>query len=191
MNRNQKIVTVVSLGILWGISENIIGDLVQSFSLPIRGMVLTIFTIFFLINTKKLAPFNGSIIITGLIAVLLKAVYYQTIFHTALIAVILMAVFAELFFILIKDFKKASISASIFLMIYTYVHAIIAHNYFYGRNIFTQYKNLVYGSWGLNLSIELILLLFLLINVIIGAAAGYFFYKASIVIKKYTNTFYE
>ena len=74
MNRDQKIISVFSLGILWGAAEIIIGDLIQTVSLPIRGIILTVISIFFIITTKKLAEFKGSILLLGFIVVILKAV---------------------------------------------------------------------------------------------------------------------
>jgi hypothetical protein len=186
MNRDQKIISVFSLGILWGAVEIIIGDLIQTVSLPIRGIILTVISIFFIITTKKLAEFKGSILLLGFIVVILKAVYYQNLFHSALLAVALLVVVAELCFFIIKDFKKASLITSIVLMLYTYFHCIIMHSYYYGRNIFTVYENLVYGSWGIDISIELILILFFIINILIGAIAGLLFYKLSDKIKNYT-----
>jgi hypothetical protein len=62
------------------------------------------------------------------------------------------------------------------------------HSYYYGRNIFTVYENLVYGSWGIDISIELILILFFIINLLIGAIAGLIFYRLSEKIKNYTFT---
>lgn len=191
MNRDQKIISVFALGILWGISEIVIGDLVQSFPLPIRGMFLTAISIFFIITTKKLAEFKGSILLLGLIVIILKAFYYQTILHTALLAVLLLAFLAELIYIIIKDLKKASVSAGIFLMIYTFIHGIITHHYYFGRNIFTVYENLVNGSWGFTFSMGTILLLFFVLNLLIGAIVGIFFYKLTERIKNQAIIFFE
>jgi hypothetical protein len=188
MNRDQKIISVFTLGILWGTAEIIIGDLIQTVSLPIRGIILTVISIFFIITTKRIAEFKGSILLLGLFVVILKAVYYQNIFHSALLAIALLAIVAELLLLIFKDFKKASLITSMLLMIYTYFHCIIMHSYYYGRNIFTVYENLVYGSWGIDISIELILILFFIINLLIGAIAGLIFYRLSEKIKNYTFT---
>lgn len=190
MNRDQKIISVFTLGILWGASEIIIGDLIQTVSLPIRGIILTVISIFFIITTKKLAEFKGSILLLGLIVVILKAVYYQNIFHSALLAIALLVIVAELFLSIVKDFKKASLITSMILMLYTYFHCIIMHSYYYGRNIFTVYENLVYGSWGIDISIELILIFFFIINLLIGAIAGILFYRLSEKIENYTLTLF-
>jgi len=191
MNRDQKIISVFALGILWGASEIIIGDLIQTISLPIRGIILTVISIFFIVTTKKLAEFKGSILLLGLIVVILKAVFYQNIFHSALLAVALLVVVAELCLFIIKDFKKASLITSIVLMLYTYFHCIVMHSYYFGRNIFTVYENLVYGSWGIDISIELILILFFIINLLIGAIAGIIFYRLSEKVKNYTLTLFS
>lgn len=191
MNRDQKIISVFALGILWGASEIIIGDLIQTISLPIRGIILTVISIFFIVTTKKLAEFKGSILLLGLIVVILKAVFYQNIFHSALLAVALLVVVAELCLFIIKDFKKASLITSIVLMLYTYFHCIVMHSYYFGRNIFTVYENLVYGSWGIDISIELILILFFIINLLIGAIAGIIFYRLSEKVKNYTLTLFN
>jgi hypothetical protein len=127
-------------------------------------------------------------LLLGLFVVILKAVYYQNIFHSALLAIALLAIVAELLLLIFKDFKKASLITSMLLMIYTYFHCIIMHSYYYGRNIFTVYENLVYGSWGIDISIELILILFFIINLLIGAIAGLIFYRLSEKIKNYTFT---
>lgn len=191
MNRDQKIISVFALGILWGASEIIIGDLIQTISLPIRGIILTVISIFFIVTTKKIAEFKGSILLLGLIVVILKAVFYQNIFHSALLAVALLVVVAELCLFIIKDFKKASLITSIVLMLYTYFHCIVMHSYYFGRNIFTVYENLVYGSWGIDISIELILILFFIINLLIGAIAGIIFYRLSEKVKNYTLTLFS
>lgn len=191
MNTNQKIISVFTLGIFWGIAEIIIGDLVQTVSLPLRGIVLTVVSIFFIITTKKMAEFKGSILLLGFIVVVLKAVYYQNIFHSALLAIILLVIFGEIIYLFINDFKKASIYSSIFLMIYTFAHGIIMHNYFYGRNIFTIYENLVYGSWGIDLHVEIVLILFFIINVLVGAIAGYYFSKVSCKIREFSAFLFD
>jgi len=190
MNRNQKIISVFSLGILWGAAEIFVGNFVQTLSLPLRGIILTVISIFFIITTKKLAEFKGAIFLLGLIVVILKAVYYQNIFHSALLAVLLLVVIAEFIMFVVSDFRKSSIVTSICLMLYTYLHCIIMHDYYFGRNIFSVYRNLVYGSWGLDISIEIILILFFFLNFLIGAVAGIFFLKLSNKIEKNSLTFF-
>ncbi|MDZ7767526.1 MAG: hypothetical protein U5K00_24435 [Melioribacteraceae bacterium] len=191
MKTNQKIISVFTLGILWGVAEILIGDLIETFSLPVRGIILTIVSVFFIITTKRIAEFRGSILLLGLIVVILKAVYYQNFLHSALLAVIILVVLAELIYIFVSDFKKASITVSTILLIYTFAHGIIMHNFFYGRNIFTIYENLVYGSWGINISIELILILFFIINLLIGVVAGYVFSRISSKIREFSVLFFE
>lgn len=191
MNTNQKIISVFTLGLLWGVAEILIGDLIETLSLPVRGIILTIVSVFFIITTKKIAQFKGSILLLGLLVVILKAVYYQNFLHSALLAVIILVVLAELIYIFVSDFKKASITVSTILLIYTFAHGIIMHNFFYGRNIFTIYENLVYGSWGIDISIELILILFLIINLLVGAITGIVFYRLSEKIKNHTLTLFE
>lgn len=191
MNRDQKIISVFALGILWGVAEIIVGDLIQTISLPIRGIILTLVSIFFILTTKKLARFTGSILLLGVFTLILKTVYYQTVFHSALLAVALLVIVAELFLFIFKDFKKASLITSMLLMLYTYFHCIIMHSFYYGRNILTVYENLVYGSWGIDISIEFILILFFIINLLIGAAAGIIFYKLSVKIENCTLTLFK
>ncbi|MBN1300750.1 MAG: hypothetical protein JW995_06005 [Melioribacteraceae bacterium] len=188
MNRNQKIISVFSLGILWGIAEIIVGDLIQTLALPIRGIILTFVSIFFIITAKRLAKFSGSVLLLGFIAVILKAVYYQNIFHSALLAVVLLVILAELSLLIFKDFKNATLITGMLLMLYTYFHCIIMHSYYYGRNILTVYENLVYGSWGIDISVELILILFFLINLLFGAIAGILVYRWSEKIEKFALT---
>lgn len=191
MNRNQKIISVITLGILWGAAEILVGNLVQSVALPIRGIILTVITIFFIITTKKLAGFPGSILLLGLIVIILKAVYYQSIFHSALLAVLLLVVLAEILMSAISDFKKASTITSICLMLYTYAHCIIMHDYYFGRNVYSVYRNLVYGSWGIDFSIEVILFFFLIVNLLLGAVAGIIFFKLSSKIEKSAVDYFE
>lgn len=191
MNKDQKIIAVVALGILWGIAEIIIGDLIQTVALPIRGIILTVISIFFIITTKKLAEFKGSILVLGLIVVILKAIYYQNIYHSALFAVALLAVFAELLLLIFKDFKKASLITGMMLMLYSYFHCIIMHGYYFGKNIFTVYNNLVYGFGGITISIELILIFFFIINLIIGAVIGILFNIFSEKIRNFVITIFD
>ncbi|MDZ7764384.1 MAG: hypothetical protein U5K00_08140 [Melioribacteraceae bacterium] len=63
-----------------GVAEILIGDLIETFSLPVRGIILTIVSVFFIITTKRIAEFRGSILLLGLIVVILKAVYLRIFF---------------------------------------------------------------------------------------------------------------
>lgn len=180
---------------MWGVAEIIIGDLVQAYSLPVRGIMLTAIALFFIINAKILADFKGSIILLGLIAIILKAVYYQTIFHSALYAVLVQIVLAEMLFFTVKDLKRFSILTGIVLLLYTFAHGIIMHGYYFGTHIFTAYKNLLRGVWLLDpisqSSLELILVFFGMLHALVGLLVGWLTFLMMKKIKPAINSFFE
>lgn len=176
MERNHKIIALFILAIFWGISEILLGDLIRSYPLPIRGMFLTSLAVVFIICTKELADFTGSVILLAIITAILKAVYYGTIQHSALLAVMMQGIFAELVFFILKDFRKAAISTAVILMLYTFGHGIIMHGFFWGTHIFTTYKNMFRDVFLFDtlskLPLEMILLVFGIINIIVGLLLG-------------------
>ncbi|HET56606.1 MAG TPA: hypothetical protein ENN33_15535 [Ignavibacteria bacterium] len=193
MERNHEIIALFILAIFWGISEILLGDLIRSYPLPVRGMFLTSLAVVFIICTKELADFTGSVILLAVIAVILKAVYYGTIQHSALLAVLIQGVLAEVIFYLVKDFKKASISTAVILMLYTFGHGIIMHGFFWGTHIFTTYKNMFRDVFLLNtlskLPLEMILIVFGILNIIVGFLLGILTVYLSKKLKKLLNLF--
>lgn len=193
MERNHKIIALFIIAIFWGISEILLGDLIRSYPLPVRGMFLTSLAVVFIIFTKELADFTGSVILLAVIAAILKAVYYGTIQHSALLAVLIQGVLAEVIFYLVKDFKKASISAAVVLMLYTFAHGIIMHGFFWGTHIFTTYKNMFRDVFLLNtlskLPLEMILIVFGILNIIVGFLLGILTVYLSKKLKKLLNLF--
>jgi hypothetical protein len=65
------------------------------------------------------------------------------------------------------------------------------HDYYFGRNVYSVYRNLVYGSWGIDFSIEVILFFFLIVNLLLGAVAGIIFFKLSSKIEKSAVDYFE
>ncbi len=195
MSRDQKIIAIITLGVLWGTAEIIIGDLLQTYSLPVRGIVLTAIASMFIISAKGLADFNGSVILLGIISVILKGVYYQTIFHSALYAVIAQTVIAELLFIGIKNYLKYSMLTGVILLVYTFAHGVIMHGVYFGTHIFTTYKNLLRGVWLLDpisaTSLELILIFFGLLHALVGLFVGWLTFISMRKIKPAINSFIE
>lgn len=193
MERNHKIIALFIIAIFWGISEILLGDLIRSYPLPVRGMFLTSLAVVFIIFTKELADFTGSVILLAVIAAILKAVYYGTIQHSALLAVLIQGVLAEVIFYLVKDFKKASISAAVVLMLYTFAHGIIMHGFFWGTHIFTTYKNMFRDVFLFNtlskFPLEMILIVFGILNIIVGLLLGILTVYLSKKLKKLLNLF--
>ncbi len=193
MERNHKIIALFVLAVSWGICEILMGDVIRSYPLPVRGMILTALAVVFIIFTKEAADFIGSVILLAVIAAILKAVYYGTIQHSALLAVMLQGVLAEMFFYFVKDFKKAAISTAVILMLYTFAHGIIMHGFFLGTHIFTTYKNMFRDVFLLNtlskLPLEMILLVFGIINLLVGLLLGIFAVYISKQLKKLLDLF--
>lgn len=195
MNRHQQIISIFALGILWVFIEILIDGITQTVTLPLKGMIFTAITILFVVSVRRSADFIGSILILGIIAVIMNAFYFQSIFNSAVYAIGLQIILAEIIFGLIKDFKKASITTGTILMVYTFLHGVVVHNFYIGRNIMTIYENLVYSIFGLGflnaVSIEFILVLFFVIHLILGGVVGYLFIPVSRRIKNYTAELIE
>ncbi|WKZ69733.1 MAG: hypothetical protein QY331_00530 [Melioribacteraceae bacterium] len=194
MNRNQQIIFVIIFAILWGVSEIFIGDFISVYSLPVRGIVLTSFSVFFIVLTRGEANFFGSLLFLVFIAAILKAAYFGTILHSALIAVVVQGILAEIIFSSIKDFKKASITTGIVLLLYTFLHGIVAHGFVWGTHIFITYKNMLRGVFLLDpisqLPLEFILIVFGILNLLIGLLVGYFSFYISGKLKKLLNLYF-
>jgi len=193
MERNHKIIALFILAIFWGISEILLGDLIRSYPLPIRGMFLTSLAVVFIIFTKELADFTGSVILLAVIAAILKAVYYGTIQHSALLAVMMQGILAELVYFIIRDYRKAALSTAVILMLYTFGHGIIMHGFFWGTHIFTTYKNMFRDVFLFNtlskLPLEMILIVFGILNIIVGLLLGILTVYLSKKLKKLLNLF--
>jgi hypothetical protein len=142
MTKEQKIISLFTLAIIWGLAEILIGNLLQGKILPVRGIILTGLSICALITARYLSKLAGSLILVGLIVALLKAVFYGTFKHSAIYAVILQATLAELIFHIMKNFNFASIVTSIFLSFYTFLHGIIMHGVFFSTHIIKTYKSI-------------------------------------------------
>lgn len=193
MERNHQIIALFILAVFWGISEIIMGDLIRSYPLPVRGVFLTALAVVFIIFTKELADFIGSVVMLAVIAAILKAVYYGTIQHSALLAVMMQGVLAELVYLIIRDNRKAAISTAVILMLYTFGHGIIMHGFFWGTHIFTTYKNMFRDVFLLNtlskLPLEIILIVFGILNIIVGLLLGIFTVYLSKKLKKLLDLF--
>lgn len=193
MERNHKIIAVFVLAVFWGICEILMGDVIRSYPLPVRGMILTALAVVFIIFTKEVADFIGSVILLAVIVAILKAVYYGTIQHSALLAVMMQGVLAELVYFIIRDYRKAAISTAVILMLYTFAHGIIMHGFFWGTHIFTTYKNMFRDVFLLNmlskLPLEMILLVFGILNLLVGLLLGIFAVYISKQLKKLLDLF--
>jgi len=193
MKRNQQIIFIIAFAILWGISEIFVGDFISSYTLPIRGIVLTSFAVLFIVLTRGEANFIGSLLFLVFVAAILKAAYFGTIFHSALIAVAVQGILAEIIFSTMKDFKKASITTGVVLLLYTFAHGLIAHGMVWGTYIFTTYKNMFRGVFLLDpisqLPLEIILLIFGVFNILIGIVVGIISFLLSKQLKKLLNLF--
>lgn len=194
MNRNQQFIFIITFAILWGVSEIFIGDFISVYPLPIRGIVLTAFSVLFIVLTRGEANFAGSLLFLVFIAVILKAAYFGTVFHSALIAVAVHGILAEIIFSSIKDFKKASITTGVVLLLYTFLHGIVAHGFVWGTHIFITYKNMLRGTFLLDsisqMPLEIILISFGIFNLLVGYLLGIFSVYLSKKLKQLLNLYF-
>jgi hypothetical protein len=143
MSKEQKIISLFTIGIIWGLGEILLGNLLQSSILPIRGILLTGLSILAIVTAKKISAFKGSIIFLGIIVGFLKFVSYQTVNHSAIYAVILQAVLAELIFLIINNFNYASVLTGILLSFYTFIHGLVMHGVYFGTHIVSTYRSMI------------------------------------------------
>lgn len=194
MNSNQQFIFIIIFAILWGVSEIFIGDFISAYSLPVRGIVLTSFSVLFIVVTRGEADFVGSLFFLVFIAAILKAAYFGTILHSALIAVAVQGILSEIIFSSLKGFKKASLTTGVVLLLYTFLHGIVAHGYIWGTHIFVTYKNLLRGVFLLDpvsqLPLEVILLIFGILNLFIGLLIGRLGFFISGKLKKLLNLYF-
>lgn len=137
---SQNVIRVIAWGVLFGVLELIVSELLSTYRIPYRGLIITAYTVFVLVHAKFYNPQKFSLIFIVMIVVVMKGLFYQSVTHPALYAVFIDGVVAEVIFLIIGIKYSAFLITGFSLMLVTFLHGWIMHGIILGKQIFSLYK---------------------------------------------------
>lgn len=180
---HSNIINTFILGILWGFIELIENKFLMSNNIFTKGLIISLVTFFILILSKKIIVYKGSLLIMATIALLIIFASRGYIF-TIMLAVFAQAFIAEIIFSFIKFKLATTITASILIFLYSFIHGLVCYGSLPGSYVVYQYNNLFSVITGISdskVAYFIVLLFFGFITLIVGAAVGWLSF---ILIKK-------
>ncbi len=139
----QELFIIAVFGAVWGFIEITAGTGMQIAKVPLRGFIMTFLAGIILTSAKGFARFRGSLIYIAAITATFKFTAMGGFVLTPLIAIISEAVIAEIIFSLPGYRMLTAALAGTGIIFYTFVHAFLAHIFFYGFDILKIYDKLL------------------------------------------------
>jgi ABC-type thiamin/hydroxymethylpyrimidine transport system permease subunit len=172
-------------GVVWGIIEITAGNALHLAKVPFRGFLLSFIAAIVLVTAKGIIQYKGSLIVIGIICATLKTATTGAFLINPIAAILLESLLAEMIFIYIRTSPLNSIIAGSAVMLYTFLHSLIAQLFFFGTDIFTVYAKFFHALFSdidtHNLNIAIVVLsIYGIFHIVIGAVAGIIGYRFAI-----------
>jgi hypothetical protein len=165
-------------GALWGIIETVLGTALHAAHVPFRGLILSCVATVVLVCTKEFARYRGSLVMTGAVAMAIKGLSGGGLVFNPMLAIFLESVIAESIFSLFGIRRLSALVAGSLVVLYTYLHGILAQGVFFGFDIYTVYARavaLVIGTTNVDASfVWRMLLLLAACHIFLGVVAAWF-----------------
>ncbi len=173
---SKTIIFICVFGCLWGFVEITLGTLLKSFRFPFSGAVLAGLAGIIISVSSALYYKKGTVFLMGVVAATLKLIYVGHSLFGPVIAILFEAAIGEIIIRFIKNFFLKFTLTGIFLCVYSLIHLFVNNMIIYGIDLYRIYidltKQFVRTSGLGEASSELIIFLFILIYIVIGALSG-------------------
>lgn len=171
-------------GVVWGIFEITAGNALHLAKIPLRGFLLSFFAAIILVAAKGIVQYRSSLIVIGIICATLKTATTGAFLINPIAAILLESFIAELVFHFLRRTSFSSIIAGISVLLYTFLHSLIAQLFFFGTDILAFYDKTFSAVFSNiethNFSIAIIVLgIYGILHLIFGGIAGFIGFKFS------------
>ncbi len=172
---HSNIIITFILGILWGFLELIEKNILMSNNIFTKSLIISLVTFCILFLSKKIIFYKGSLLIMAAIALIIIFAA-RGYFFTIMLAIFAQALIAEIIFSFMKFKLAATITASILIFLYSFIHGLVCKSPLSGSYVLYQYNKLfsvITGIQGSNVASFLVLFVFGFIILIVGAIVGW------------------
>ena len=174
--KNINIGRLLILGILWGLIEAFVGKWIKLWRPSLFGFIMPFIITCYILLAKRFLPMTGSIILTGIIAAVIKLFYSGMIFHGAFTAILIESTLSELTVVLIDFCFFAAALVGVLLELYSTFHPLLTRGILCQSTHFVHFKqwtvNLFGEGQGQQLADVNILILLIVLHVLIGILAA-------------------
>ena len=180
---SKSTVLIGVFGALWGLMEISLGTLLKGLRIPMSGAILTSVAAIIFLTGNYFIRRKFSILIMGGIAATIKVFSVGTVIAGPFMAILIEACIAELLISFLGISRLSYVITSITIVIYTILHPFISQGIIFGANIYKIYLGTFHKLADVLHTgyqyLAIIILLYLLIHALLGAASGWIAYSIS------------
>lgn len=186
----RDLIYAAVFGCLWGLNEITLGTFLKSFRIPFSGAILSSIAAIIICVSSFLNYKKGTIILTGVVAAVIKLSFLVNFLFGPIIAIILEGFIGEIIYRLIKNSLMRCLLTGIFLGLYSIIHLVVTNIIIFGLDFYRIYLELinqVIRATGLtNLEVWHFILIYCSVYFITGLIAGILAYAVITQIKNHT-----
>lgn len=164
-------------GAVWGGVEMILGGILHSMHIPMRGMILSVVGAFILCSGRLWIGGRGTAFTIGCIAAFLKLFSIGGLVLSPAAAILMESLVAEAIFALLGAGRLGCMVSGMGIVFYTIPHKLFSVLVVYRRE-FADFLEAISGEGGILLefglkSVTVILAVYILIHLFVGALSGF------------------
>ncbi len=176
---NKEISRFIVLGILWAILEVFVGRWLKLLQPSLFAFNMPFLIAAFIIISKRLVPFVGSVLLMGIIAATVKLFFSGMVLHGAFMAILLEAFLAEITFMVLGYGFFTAVLVGILLQVYSLIHPTFSGGGLCQTGHFIRFNEFmvahgVVRAEAEKLTILIVLLALHIVAGILAAVAGWF-----------------
>lgn len=179
----KQLPLILILGLLWGLMEYFIGDLLKIYFRPFLGLIMPLITAFFILTVKYFIPQRGSIILTAIVCALIIFFTRGMILHGTFMAVLLEAALIEIVFLIFKFKIAFYLISAVAIQLYSLIHPLISRGLFCLSTHFLAFKNWFNANLA-SVSTDILIIVLILFHIGFGLVAGFLAYKTTVYLAK-------
>ena len=175
-NRIKRAAFIIIFGSVWGGSEMFLGGFLHALHIPMRGMIMSCVGAFVRISANFWAGGRGISLTIGCIAAFLKLFSLGGLVLSPAVAIIFESAIAEVVFGVFKYGSTASMLTGAGIVVYTVIHRFGAMLLIYRNEISEIWETFysdgsIFSKIGVK-SLLIVLILYVMIHLFLGAAVG-------------------
>ncbi|MBL7192004.1 hypothetical protein ISS30_09935 [bacterium] len=180
-------------GAVWGGMEMVMGGILHSMQIPLRGMIMSTIGAFILCAGRLWIGGRGTAVSIGVITAFLKLFSIGGLVLSPAIAIIMESLIAEIVFDIMGAKRLSCLISGMGIVFYSIPHKIFSLLVIYRRELTSLYQTLIeenielFSSPG-SIPVILVVSIYVLLHIAAGASAGLAAYTVTLNVKKRTGS---